>query len=237
MNIYIKMVKNKNKKPPARINFEKKKDDKLRFFLSRLTYKKLMFLHHLIHSEPGRISRQIVVIQEEKKIEKTWYTELEEKIEGMGINIKKENVEKYEKSDWKKHIKERITKKIEQDLQQQYQTKTKIRFLKGKQFQQEEYFSIANAAQCKTIMEIRLNMLDLKMNFKGTYGDTLCTGCFEQQETTEHFLQCKKMLELTQHNVRITNFEEEIKSSEWLIQMAKQVEVLNEVRTHRLQYR
>ena len=32
MNIYIKMVKNKNKKPPARINFEKKKDDKLRFF-------------------------------------------------------------------------------------------------------------------------------------------------------------------------------------------------------------
>ena len=30
------MVKNKNKKPPARINFEKKKDDKLRFFLSCL---------------------------------------------------------------------------------------------------------------------------------------------------------------------------------------------------------
>ena len=32
MRIYIKMVKNKNKKPPARINFEKKKDDKLRLF-------------------------------------------------------------------------------------------------------------------------------------------------------------------------------------------------------------
>ena len=39
MNIYIKMVKNKNKKPPARINFEKKKDDKLRFFLSCLIQK------------------------------------------------------------------------------------------------------------------------------------------------------------------------------------------------------
>ena len=39
MNIYIKMVKNKNKKPPARINFEKKKDDKLRFFF-KLPYPK-----------------------------------------------------------------------------------------------------------------------------------------------------------------------------------------------------
>ena len=35
-------------------------------------------------------------------------------------------------------------------------------------------------------------------------------------------------------NVKITDFEKDIKSAEWLIQMAKQMEVLNEVRTYRL---
>ena len=69
------------------------------------------------------------------------------------------------------YVKERITTKIEQDLQKQYQTKTKLRFLKGKQFKQEQYFEAANADQCKAIMEIRLNMMDLKMNFKGMYDD------------------------------------------------------------------
>ena len=34
----MKKIKNKNKKPPARIKFQKKKDDKLTFFLMRLIY-------------------------------------------------------------------------------------------------------------------------------------------------------------------------------------------------------
>ena len=201
-----------------------------------ITYKKLMFLHHLIHSEPGRVCRQIVVIQQEEQMEETWYGELEEKTKEMGINIKKEVIQKYKKSEWKKHVKEKITKKIEEDLQKQYESKTKLRFLKGKQFQQEQYFKVANAAQCKLIMEIRLNMLDLKMNFKGMYDDTVCTGCFAEEESTEHFLQCKKYMELTQHNIKTTNIEEDIKSTEWLIRMAKQMETLQKVRKHRLQY-
>ena len=202
-----------------------------------ITYKKLMFLHHLIHSEAGRISRQIVVEQEEQQLDGTWYKELEEKSKDMGINITKENVEKYKKSEWKKLVKERITTKIEQDLQKQYQMKTKLRFLKGKQFKQEQYFEAANADQCKAIMEIRLNMMDLKMNFKGMYDDTKCTGCFAHEETTEHFLQCSKIMELTRHNIKTTDFEEDIRSTEWLLQMANQMETFQEVRNHRLQYK
>ena len=86
-------------------------------------------------------------------------------------------------------------------------------------------------------MEIRLNMLDLKMNFRGMYQDTICTGCFECEETTEHFLQCEKMMDITQHNVRTNNLQEDINSTEWLMKMSQQIEVLQEVMTHRLRYR
>ena len=202
-----------------------------------ITYKKLMFLHHLVHSEKGRISRQIVVLQEEQQIDDTWYSQLEEKSQELGICIKKEEVIKHKKSAWKKYVKERIVSKIERELQQQYENKTKLRFLKGKKFQQEEYFNVANAAQCKNIMEIRLNMLELKMNYKGMYDDTACTGCYKQDETTEHFLQCSKYQELTQHNTKTTKFEEDVKSTKWLIRMAENIQVLQEVRTHRLRYK
>ena len=206
-------------------------------YVDVVTYKKLMFLHHLLHSEEGRISRQIVVLQEKEQMDDTWYAELEQKSQELQIDINKENIEKQEKSAWKKYVKEKITTKIEKELQQQYETKTKLRFLKGKKFEREEYFDTANAAQCKTIMEIRLNMLDLKMNFKGMYTDTVCTGCFEQEETTEHFLQCEKYQELTQHNNKTTNFEEDIKSTKWLIRMAENMKNLKEARKHRLQYK
>ena len=86
-------------------------------------------------------------------------------------------------------------------------------------------------------MEIRLNMLDLKTNFRGMYEDTICTGCFKCEETTEHFLQCEKMMDITQHNVKTNDLQKDINSTEWLIKMAEQIEVLQEVRTHRLRYK
>ena len=101
----------------------------------------------------------------------------------------------------------------------------------------EEYLNVGNAAQCQNIMELRLNMVDLKMNFKGMYEDTMCTGCFEKEETTEHFIQCKKMQEITGHNIKTNNLKEDIKSTEWLIEMAELMKTLTEVRKHRLQYK
>ena len=200
-------------------------------------YKKLMFLHHLVHSEAERISRQIVIVQEQQHIEETWYSELQEKTKLMDINIETEEVEKFEKSTWKKMVKEQISKRINQELQQQYENKTKLRFLKGKPFEQEEYFETANAEQCRSIMELRLNMMELKMNYKSMYDDTICTGCFEEQETTEHFLKCKKMQELTGNCIVTNNFEEDINSTKWLIETAKHLKTLEEVRSYRLRYK
>ena len=206
-------------------------------YIHVITYKKLMFLHHLVHSEDRRVSKRIVLVQESQQMEDTWYSELKDKAKEMQLEIKTKEVEKYEKSTWKKMVKEKIKENIERELQQQYETKSKLRFLKDKPFQEEEYLNVGNAAQCQNIMEIRLNMVDLKMNFKGMYEDTVCTGCFEKEETTEHFIQCKKMQELTGHNIKTNNIKEDIKSTEWLMEMSELMKTLTEVRKHRLQYR
>ena len=61
-------------------------------------------------------------------------------------------------------------------------------------------------------------MIDLKMNLKGMYEDTTCVGCFQTEETTEHFFECPKYKEITRVQVKGN---EPFKSTEWLTQAAE----------------
>ena len=107
-----------------------------------LTYKQLMFLHHLIHSDKERTARKIVIAQQQQQQnERNWYNDLEEKAQQLGIDISLKNVENNIKSNWKQTIKKEIEKKIQQELDQHTESKTKLRFLKGKKFQKEEYIN------------------------------------------------------------------------------------------------
>ena len=136
------------------------------------------------------------------------------------------------KSMWKKMVKGKIEEDIDKVLQQQTNEKTKLRFLRGKTFGKEEYLDKVTSNQCRTIMEIRLNMVDVKMNFKGQYDDTICVGCFQTDETTEHFFECPKYQELTGHKLSLGENHELINSTDWLINAAEQLELLQQTRQY-----
>ena len=48
-------------------------------------------------------------------------------------------------------------------------------------------------------MKMRMNMTDLKANFKGK--DLMCAACRKEIETTEYVIQCEEYRKLTGHNV------------------------------------
>ena len=203
-------------------------------YVDIITYKKMMYLHHLIHSDDERTARQIIITQEANNIENSWYSELASKAKELNININTSIVEKLEKSAWKEEIKEKTERKLEEELKQQYQLKTKLRFLRDKPFQREDYLNEATAKQCQQIMELRLNMLDVKNNYKGQYEDEICVGCFEEPETTEHFLTCPKLLKLSGNQIEMN--QTNINSTKWLIDTCKKTEKMMEIRKRRLQY-
>ena len=84
---------------------------------------------------------------------------------------------------------------------------------------------------CKEIMTIRLNMVNVKKNYKNLYTDTMCVGCFEKEETTEHLFECKKYNELTGQTMQTMD----IKSTQWLVEAAKYIETVEEIRSMRQQ--
>ena len=76
-------------------------------------------------------------------------------------------------------------------------------------------------------------MTNTKMNFKGMYTDTLCVGCFEEEETTEHLFRCKKYKELTRHKLSLNENCDEFNSTEWLVEATKLIETVEDIRSMR----
>ena len=56
-------------------------------------------------------------------------------------------------------------------------------------------------AAVKRIMEMRLNMVELKCNYRGKYQDTICSACKKEEETTEHVIMCGEYKRLTGHQI------------------------------------
>ena len=43
----------------------------------------------------------------------------------------------------------------------------------------------------KSIMKLRLNMLELKCNYKGKKNNEICDLCGDKNDTTEHLFECR----------------------------------------------
>ena len=197
-----------------------------------VVYKKLMFLHHLIHSSDDRIAKMVVLKQQqmmmEEKKNNTWFAELYHRVAPMKIDIKIEVVEKKKKSSWKKELKKKLGEEIEREIQELAKQKTKLRFLKEKPFEREDYVETCHAEMVGKIMSIRLNMVDCRANYKNNSADVKCVVC-DEIETTEHLLECQ-YYETILGTINMAKGDRKMNSTEWLIKAARRMDFIQEIR-------
>ena len=197
-------------------------------------YKRLMFFHHLIHSEERRVARKVVRNQMDGKGKgKTWFGGVDEWLQKLELERKEEGIIKYRKSEWKKKVKEQLNEWIKKEMEEQKSKMKKLRFTNttGRQ----NYLDVCKMDQVKKIMKVRLNMTELKSNFKGKYNNTICPACEEEGETTEHVIKCKEYQRMTQHTLLEGeedgfNLAEKMDNVPWLIKAGEELEKIEETR-------
>ncbi len=202
-------------------------------YVYTILYKKLMYLHHIIHSGDERIIKKMVIKQQHLQThdndDETWYGELSNRVRPMDIDTSPHLVKKKKKSEWKKEIKQKLHKVIEKEFTTETQQKTKLRFQRGKSFKKEEYIEQCDAETCRKIMCLRLNMVQCKSNFKNANEDTSCVVCKANEETTEHLLTCEYYKHFAGEKLKPIN-RNELESVEWLVEAVKTMEIIQEVR-------
>ena len=108
------------------------------------------------------------------------------------IRLKLKNVENINKSKWKKQVKEKIRKSIEEGTKQEMTNKTKARAIIKDKWEGKKYLQECDSETIKDVIKIRLHMWQESCMYKRDNTDTKCLLCKKSEDTTEHVLECEK---------------------------------------------
>ena len=101
------------------------------------------------------------------------------------------------KSKWKKQVKGKIGKLIEERTKQEMANKTKARTIVEDKWERKKYLQECDSDTIKDVIKIRLHMWQVNCNYKRDNTDTKCPLCQKSEDTTEHVLECEKAKKFT----------------------------------------
>ena len=153
-----------------------------------MEYKRLTLLQQIIQSDEKRILKEIIEDQIQNTWTGCWMEKTKEICEKYSIQI--DEIRNEEATKFKKNIKNKINKKLDEEILQLSKEKTKLRFCTNAK--KKEYIEKLGYLEAKAIMKLRLNMIEVKCNYKGQYKEHRCQ-CQESEDTTEHLFNCKQI--------------------------------------------
>ena len=170
---------------------------------SRIEYKKIMLYHNIITSDSKRLVKDIVEDQIRSPYKDCWGMSIKEICEKYQIEMGE--IKQYSKQILKKLIKTKITKEIVERIEEKKLDMTKLRFTNGTG--RKEYIERLKTKEAIMIMKMRLNMIEVKCNYKSKFTNLNCELCGKEDDTTEHLFECKELERLKEGTIRIEDME------------------------------
>ena len=149
-----------------------------------IRYHRLMLYQSMMDSKDERLGKSIIVMQKESKRRDNWYGGTEEA--AREVKVRLEWAKEMKKERWKKTIKEKICKKVIEDIKEKESSSRKMRHQKGQTWERKEYLKEMSVEEASRTMRRRLEMLDIGNN----WGKQRKCRCGEK-ESSEHMIACK----------------------------------------------
>ena len=133
----------------------------------------------------SRLTKIVYEGQKRLNFPNCWHKEIINDLKMLDIDLKECYIRNLTKEQWKKVVREKMIKIKENNTKNI--KKTKLRFVKGSQFGMKEYLGCEEAS---SLLKLKLNMVNLRANYKGKYTDSLCRRCGFYEEYIEHLWDC-----------------------------------------------
>ena len=163
---------------------------------SLINQRKLMYFHKL-HQKQDSLASQVLK-QQETLNSNHFLQEIHELIKNYEITASIQEIKEMSKERWKNIVKKAVHRIDKEHKERWCMESTKCKNL-GYTAQHRSYIDTIDGSSAKVILMEKLNMTDVKENYKGNYaGSSLnCNLCNEETETTLHLLNCSKLGQTT----------------------------------------
>ena len=115
------------------------------------------------------------------------------------------------KSESKKIVNQNIEIKTKNDLNEKKFSHSKVMNLQHNDIGIRKYLKHGQTQilleERQLIFKLRTQMTNVKMNFRGMYDSFQCEICYEEDESQQHIMECRKLNEISQENIDYTKIE------------------------------
>ena len=200
-----------------------------------LTFRRLMYHHHLLSRGNTETIKKIYLKQKEKSIKGDWISLLKSDFKFLNIDINEEIITATPKSEYSKNIKKLINNAVFSYYQTLQQTHSKLDEVDYSELKIQPYLvsNSLNNEEKQLLYNMRSNCHSSKINFKKMYkNDTKCTLKCPQDEDQRHiFMQCQPLLSLVEQSGLIS-YEDIFQTLEKQIVTIKSFIQIEQLRNH-----
>ena len=160
--------------------------------------RRLSFLFYILNQDPQSLVFRFFETQLKNRTEKDWVTEVLKDLKELGWNVNFEEIKQMRKTAFIRILKQRIEAKALKDLEISKSSHSKVKHLKHEKLKMQSYFlpnmMKMSREDMQLIFKLRCRVTDLKTNLKGIYDSYECKLCENEEETQEHILKCKEII-------------------------------------------
>lgn len=155
--------------------------------------KKLGFLQYILKEDKNSMISKVLNATSDNPIKNDFVATCNKYLKKMDIECSFEEIEKMSKYTFKKMLKEKAKVAAFNYLTAQKVKQNKIEDISYSKLEMQTYLldGDRDTRLAKLIFKARGQTLDLKMQKRWKYGDTLCSGCRKNEETGEEIFECK----------------------------------------------
>ena len=153
--------------------------------------RKLLYLQYLLQQEKTSMIHQVLKATIDNPIKNDFVQTCQKYLDYLNIDLTFEQIAKMSKWKMKKLVNEKVSKAGFRYLLEKT-TKQNISHIKYEELTLQEYLldGNKNVKVAKFIFKARSMTLDIKMQKKWKFSDTICVGCGVNDETGEEIISC-----------------------------------------------
>ena len=154
----------------------------------KIKIRKLVYWHKLLNFDETRLVKTIYNEQNRMGLKDCWYSEICNISSELSIHLSETEISNLKEKEWLKIINEKVIEKM--NSVNKSEQRTKLRLIKKSSFGFKDYLKDNKLAP--KLLSMKLNMIELRANYKGKYPNTKCRRCGIEDETIEHLWTCVK---------------------------------------------